>query len=81
MNLNTYSKPVIFLTTLLGWIFIVPLTYLIPKKKNLMVLMGAKDGFFIDNVKFFFSLPGRRKKRSGFLPTYCKQRNLRDFKS
>ncbi|RZT97359.1 CDP-glycerol glycerophosphotransferase [Ancylomarina subtilis] len=54
MNLNKYSKPVIFLTTLLGWIFIVPLTYLIPKKRNRMVLMGAKDGFFIDNVKFFF---------------------------
>ncbi|WP_321319543.1 CDP-glycerol glycerophosphotransferase family protein [Labilibaculum sp.] len=54
MNLNKYSKPIIFITTLLGWIFIVPITYLIPKKKNLMVLMGAKDGFFIDNVKFFF---------------------------
>jgi len=54
MNLNKYSKPVIFLTTLLGWIFIVPLTFLIPKKRNRMVLMGAKDGLFIDNVKFFF---------------------------
>ncbi|MFA9371497.1 MAG: CDP-glycerol glycerophosphotransferase family protein [Labilibaculum antarcticum] len=54
MNLNKYSKPVILLTTLLGWIFIVPITYLIPKKRNRMVLMGAKDGFFIDNVKFFF---------------------------
>lgn len=54
MNLNKYSKPVILITTLLGWIFIVPLTYLIPKKRNRMVLMGAKDGFFIDNVKFFF---------------------------
>lgn len=54
MNLNKYSKPVIFLTTLLGWIFIVPLTFLIPKKRNRMILMGAKDGLFIDNVKFFF---------------------------
>ncbi len=54
MNLNKHSKPVILITTLLGWIFIVPLTYLIPKKRNRMVLMGAKDGFFIDNVKFFF---------------------------
>lgn len=54
MNLNKHSKPVIFFTTLLGWIFLVPLSYLIPKKKNLMVLMGAKDGFFNDNVKFFF---------------------------
>jgi CDP-glycerol glycerophosphotransferase len=54
MNLNKYSKPVIFVTTLLGWIFIVPLTFLIPKKRNRMVLMGAKDGLFIDNVKFFF---------------------------
>lgn len=54
MNLNKYSKPIIFITTLLGWIFIVPLALLIPRKKNQMVLMGAKDGFFIDNVKFFF---------------------------
>lgn len=54
MNLNKHSKPVILITTLLGWIFLVPLSYLIPKKKNLMVLMGAKDGFFNDNVKFFF---------------------------
>lgn len=54
MNLNKHSKPVIFFTTLLGWIFLVPLSYLIPKKKNLIVLMGAKDGFFNDNVKFFF---------------------------
>jgi CDP-glycerol glycerophosphotransferase len=54
MNLNKYSKPVIFFTTLLGWIFLVPLSYLIPKQKNLMVLMGAKDGFFNDNIKYFF---------------------------
>jgi len=66
MNLNKYSKPVIFLTTLLGWIFIVPLTYLIPKKKNLMVLMGAKDGFFIDNVKFFFLYLAEEKKDQEF---------------
>ncbi len=54
MNLNKHSKPVIFITTLLGWIFIVPITYFIPKKKNLMLLMGARDGLFIDNIKFFF---------------------------
>jgi CDP-glycerol glycerophosphotransferase len=54
MNLNKHSKPVILLTTLLGWIFLVPLSYVIPKRKSLMVLMGAKDGFFNDNVKFFF---------------------------
>lgn len=66
MNLNKHSKPVIFLTTLLGWIFIVPLTYLIPKKKNRMVLMGAKDGFFIDNVKFFFLYLSEKEKEQEF---------------
>lgn len=66
MNLNKHSKPVIFLTTLLGWIFIVPLAYLIPKKKNRMVLMGAKDGFFIDNVKFFFLYLSEKKKEQDF---------------
>lgn len=66
MNLNKYSKPVIFLTTLLGWIFIVPLTFLIPKKKNRMVLMGAKDGFFIDNIKFFFLYLSEKQKEQDF---------------
>ncbi len=66
MNLNKYSKPVIFFTTLLGWIFIVPLTFLIPKKRNRMVLMGAKDGFFIDNVKFFFLYLSEKEKDQDF---------------
>ncbi|MBI9056797.1 MAG: CDP-glycerol glycerophosphotransferase family protein [Labilibaculum sp.] len=66
MNLNKYSKPIIFLTTLLGWIFIVPLTFLIPKKRNRMVLMGAKDGFFIDNVKFFFLYLSEKEKDQDF---------------
>tara|TARA_R110001583_G_scaffold61505_3_gene181658 strand:- start:10978 stop:12210 length:1233 start_codon:yes stop_codon:yes gene_type:complete len=66
MNLNKYSKPVILLTTLLGWIFIVPLTYLIPKKRNRMVLMGAKDGLFIDNVKFFFLYLSEKETNQDF---------------
>lgn len=66
MNLNKYSKPVILITTLLGWIFIVPLTYLIPKKRNRMVLMGAKDGFFIDNVKFFFLYLSEKEPEQDF---------------
>ena len=66
MNLNKYSKPIIFFTTLLGWIFIVPLTFLIPKKRNRMVLMGAKDGFFIDNVKFFFLYLSEKEKDQDF---------------
>jgi len=66
MNLNKHSKPIIFFTTLLGWIFLIPLSYLIPKKKNLMVLMGAKDGFFNDNVKFFFLYLAEKKPDQEF---------------
>lgn len=66
MNLNKHSKPIIFITTLLGWIFIVPLSYFIPKKKNLMVLMGAKDGLFIDNIKYFFLYLSENEKNKNF---------------
>lgn len=66
MNLNKHSKPIIFATTLLGWIFLVPLSFLIPKKRNRMMLMGAKDGFFIDNVKFFFLYLSEKEKEQDF---------------
>ncbi len=53
-NFKKTPKLVIFIITLLGWIFIVPLTYIIPRKRNRMILMGTKDGVFIDNIKYFF---------------------------
>ena len=81
MNLNKYPKPIIFITTLLGWIFIVPITYLIPKKKNLMVLMGAKDGFFIDNVKFFFLYLSEEEKKQNFYLLTANKDTYQDLKS
>ncbi|MEQ8225996.1 MAG: CDP-glycerol glycerophosphotransferase family protein [Candidatus Eremiobacterota bacterium] len=43
------------LSFLIGWIFIVPLAYLIPKKRNLILFIGVNDGLFIDNVKYLFT--------------------------
>ena len=53
-NFKKTPKLVIFIITLLGWIFIVPLSYIIPRKRNRIILMGTKDGIFIDNIKYFF---------------------------
>lgn len=66
MNLNKHSKPVILLTTFLGWIFLVPLSYIFPKKKNRILLLGAKDGFFLDNIKYFFLYLSENKNSSDF---------------
>ncbi len=37
-----------------GWIFLYPLSLLIPKKKNLVLFIGRDNGRFIDNVKYLF---------------------------
>ncbi len=50
--LNFFYKG-IFLP-LLGWIFIVPLTYIIPRKKNRIIFWGRDKGEFTDNVKYLF---------------------------
>ena len=39
---------------LLGWMIYVPLTYLFPKKKNLVLFMGRFQGRFFGNVKFLY---------------------------
>lgn len=54
MKPDAKSKLFVFLQNLMGWIFIVPITYLIPKKRNSLVIMGNKKGLFLDNVKYFF---------------------------
>lgn len=52
--MNKTTKLITFLFNLLGWCFIVPLSYLVPKKKNRIVIMGNRKGYFLDNVKYFF---------------------------
>jgi len=39
---------------ILGWGIIVPLTYLFPVKKNLVLFIGKNKGLFFDNVKYLY---------------------------
>lgn len=39
---------------LLGWIFVVPFTLLLPRKKNRVLLIGRSGGGFLDNIKYLF---------------------------
>ncbi len=41
-------------TLIFGWLFIVPLAYLIPKKKDKIIFIGRDDGLFLDNVKYLY---------------------------
>jgi CDP-glycerol glycerophosphotransferase len=52
-------EPVMFLfkgifMPFLGWLFIIPLTFIIPKKKNRIIFWGRDKGEFTDNVKYLF---------------------------
>lgn len=38
----------------LGWIFIVPFTFLVPRRKRLVILWGRDCGLFMDNVKYLY---------------------------
>jgi CDP-glycerol glycerophosphotransferase len=42
------------LLPLLGWIFIVPFTLLIPRKKQCVIFWGRDRGYFTDNVKYLY---------------------------
>ena len=37
-----------------GWGIIVPLSYLFPLKKNLVLFIGKSRGLFFDNVKYLY---------------------------
>ena len=43
-----------FFTLIFGWIFFVPLAYLIPKKKDKILFIGRDNGLFLDNVKYLY---------------------------
>jgi len=42
------------LATLFGWLFLWPLTFLIPRKKNCFIVIGRDRGKFLDNSKHLF---------------------------
>lgn len=74
MNLNKYSKLLSFFIILLGWIFIVPFTWLIPRNKNQIILFGNKNGSFLDNIKYFYLyLKEIKKDKKFFLVTSDKE--------
>jgi CDP-glycerol glycerophosphotransferase len=49
----------------LGRLFIVPLTFLVPKKKNLVILIGRDGGNFSDNVKHLFIYLDKKRNEAG----------------
>lgn len=49
---------------LFGWLFFIPLSYLIPKKKNLVVFVGRIEGMFMGNVKYLFLYLFRTKPKN-----------------
>ena len=38
----------------LGWIFIAPVAYFVPKRNDWIAVYGQHDGRFLDNAKYFF---------------------------
>ncbi len=39
---------------ILGWLIVVPLSYLVPKQKDLVLFIGRDEGKFTDNVKYLY---------------------------
>jgi len=42
------------LQAIFGWIVFIPLSLIIPKKRNLIIFIGRDDGRFVDSVKYLF---------------------------
>ena len=55
------KKSQLFLQLIVGWLLIVPLSFLVPKQKNLVLFIGAGEGEFRDNVKYLFLYVCRKK--------------------
>ncbi len=49
-----FTKILLNIQIVFGWVFIIPFSYLIPKKKGLTIVIGKEDGLFSDNTKYFF---------------------------
>lgn len=48
----------ILVTGMIGWVLIAPLAFLMPRRRDRIVVIGMGDGKFIDNAKFFFLQAG-----------------------
>jgi len=48
------KKTVLFFQLIIGWLLAVPLSYLVPKQKNMLLFIGGGEGQFRDNVKYLF---------------------------
>lgn len=56
----------------IGWCILIPLSYLFPKKKDLIVFIGGrKEGLFQGNIKFLYQYLEKTHKNTYFL-TYSK---------
>jgi CDP-glycerol glycerophosphotransferase (TagB/SpsB family) len=42
------------LASALGWALVVPVAWLVPKRRNWIAVIGRQDGQFLDNAKYFF---------------------------
>lgn len=42
------------LAALLGWVLLVPLAALVPRRKDWIAIIGRDEGKFVDNAKYFF---------------------------
>jgi len=51
------------IASIFGWTLIVPLSMIIPKKRNWIGVFGREDGKFLDNAKFFFIKAGKFDKK------------------
>jgi CDP-glycerol glycerophosphotransferase len=49
-----YKKLKTLFTLIIGWFFIVPLAYFIPKKRDKILFIGRDNGLFLDNVKHLY---------------------------
>lgn len=48
-----------------GWLLCVPLSFITPKKKNLITFIGRDDGRFLDNIKYFYIFLSEISKKEG----------------
>jgi len=52
------------LTIIINWLFIIPLSLIIPKRKNLIVFVGQLKGQFKDNCKYLFLYANTVKEKN-----------------
>ncbi len=73
MNIRSIIKKIkTGLSIITGWCFFVPISFIIPKKKNLIVIIGSENGYFRDNSKYFYIEASGYKDLSAIFLTQIK---------